>query len=62
MSSHLLFVRRFFIVSLLVLASTAAFSQTYILNEDFSSATETTPPEGWSNVTVTGEATDLGQN
>ena len=59
MSSHLLFAKRFFVTSFLVLASIAAFSQTYILNEDFSSASGTTPPEGWSNVTVTGDAEDL---
>ena len=59
MGSRLLFVRRFFVTSIFVLASIAAFSQTYILNEDFSSASGTTPPEGWSNVAVTGDAEDL---
>ena len=35
------------------------FSQTYILNEDFSSASGTTPPVGWVNSTIAGEAEDL---
>jgi len=35
------------------------YAQTYILNEDFSSASGTTPPNGWSNNTVAGTATDL---
>jgi len=36
----------------------AAHSQTYILNEDFSSATGTTPPVDWMNTTITGQTTD----
>ncbi|MDX5435932.1 MAG: right-handed parallel beta-helix repeat-containing protein, partial [Pontibacter sp.] len=35
-----------------------AYGQTYILNEDFSSALGTTPPTGWSNTTITGVTTD----
>ncbi|MFY0608591.1 MAG: hypothetical protein JXR10_17875, partial [Cyclobacteriaceae bacterium] len=34
-------------------------AQTYILNEDFSSASEATPPSNWTNTTVTGGAADL---
>ncbi|WP_114778747.1 PKD domain-containing protein [Botryobacter ruber] len=42
----------------LLLCAGRVSGQTYILNEDFSSATETTPPTGWANTTVTGVATD----
>src|SRR5688572_29329177 len=35
-----------------------AQSQTYILNEDFSSAAGTTPPVDWMNTTITGQTTD----
>ena len=45
------------IATLLLSVSTQA--QVYILNEDFSSAIGTTPPNGWSNLTVTGTGTDL---
>nr|MDA3891905.1 hypothetical protein [Salinivirgaceae bacterium] len=49
------------LITLLVLCFTsiALFSQNSILNEDFSSATGTTPPAGWTNNTVDGEAQDL---
>ncbi len=59
MNAFLIAQKRMLFVFILFLASSAIFSQTYILNEDFSSATETTAPDGWSNITVTGEATDL---
>jgi PKD repeat protein len=42
----------------ILLSCGSAFGQTYILNEDFSSASEITPPTGWSNTTVIGVATD----
>ena len=42
-----------------IFASLNLLSQTYILNEDFSSASGTTPPTGWVNSTVDGEAEDL---
>ena len=43
----------------LVLFGLNNHAQTYILNEDFSSASGTTPPSGWTNNTVTGTSTDL---
>ena len=43
----------------LVLLGLNNYAQTYILNEDFSSASVTTPPSGWTNNTVTGTSTDL---
>ncbi|AIZ62817.1 hypothetical protein PK28_02375 [Hymenobacter sp. DG25B] len=44
---------------LLILGGTGrAFAQTYILNEDFSSASGTTPPTGWLNSAGSGPATD----
>jgi hypothetical protein len=33
--------------------------QTYILNEDFVTATGTTPPSDWQNNTIEGDDTDL---
>ena len=39
--------------------SISLFSQNYILNEDFSSASGTTPPSDWVNKTITGDAEDL---
>ena len=47
------------IVIAALLIAVSANAQVYILNEDFSSASGTTPPNGWSNLTVTGRATDL---
>ncbi|MCF6342942.1 MAG: hypothetical protein L3J31_09080, partial [Bacteroidales bacterium] len=35
------------------------WGQTYILNEDFVTASGITPPPGWLNVTVAGGETDL---
>ena len=43
----------------LVLSGLNSYAQSYVLNEDFSSASGTTPPSGWSNNTVTGNPTDL---
>ncbi|QMU29862.1 PKD domain-containing protein [Adhaeribacter radiodurans] len=42
----------------LVLITGRSFGQTYILNEDFSSASETTPPTGWLNNATGGGAAD----
>ncbi|MCR5890373.1 PKD domain-containing protein [Hymenobacter sp. J193] len=43
----------------LILGDTGrTFAQTYILNEDFSSASGTTPPTGWLNSAGSGPATD----
>lgn len=33
------------------------FSQNFLINESFSSATGITPPSNWSNITITGDAT-----
>jgi len=46
-------------VLMLILIVTNLQSQMYILNEDFNSANDTTPPLEWSNITLTGEADDL---
>ena len=46
------------IVLVNLLLSVDSFSQIYILNEDFSSAVETTPPKDWKNITLKGAATD----
>ncbi len=42
-----------------VFTGISAFSQMYILNEDFSGAAGTTPPAGWNINVITGNATDL---
>ena len=54
----------YFCVSILFLLFFLSFtssllSQTYILNEDFSSASGTTPPTGWTNTNITGNSTDV---
>jgi gliding motility-associated-like protein len=36
-----------------------AFSQTYILNEDFSGTSGTNPPSGWTNSVISGVGSDL---
>jgi hypothetical protein len=41
-------------VIFLVNICTVSNAQTYILNEDFSSASGTTPPTGWTNTNITG--------
>ena len=35
-----------------------AFSQMYILNEDFNGASGTTPPTGWNNILISGSTDD----
>ena len=47
------------IACILLLLSAGVQAQMYILNEDFSTTTGTTPPANWSNTIVTGQATDL---
>ncbi len=51
--------RKLALYSFLLLSFTSAFSQTYILNEDFSVASGTIPPVGWVNRMLSGETTDL---
>ena len=51
--------RKITVILFTLFASLNLISQTYILNEDFSSASGTTPPTGWVNSTVGGEAEDL---
>lgn len=52
------YCQTFYIFILLCLFSQISYEQTYILNEDFSSASGTTPPTGWSNTVITGQSTD----
>jgi hypothetical protein len=42
-------------IFILMMLSLTGFSQMYILNEDFSTATGTTPPANWQNITITGQ-------
>ena len=51
--------RELIVILFTIFASLNLFSQTYILNEDFSSASGTTQPSGWLNSTVSGETGDL---
>ena len=51
-------MKRFFTL-LFVLLTLHSFSQVYILNEDFSSASGTTPPVNWQNTTLVGQTYDL---
>jgi len=46
-------------VLFLLLLKVSAPAQVYILNEDFGTATGTTPPSGWTNAKITGQTTDL---
>ncbi|HER09596.1 MAG TPA: hypothetical protein ENO20_11880, partial [Bacteroides sp.] len=57
--ANLLFQRRLFFISVALLFSFNLFSQTFILNEDFSSAGGSIPPYGWINDAIVGEAEDL---
>ena len=50
---------KFTLFNLLVFLVTNLYSQTYILNEDFSSANGTIPPTGWTNTNITGVSTDV---
>jgi len=49
----------YFLFILLVFPAVSSFAQMYILNEDFSGTLGTTPPSGWSNTMISGNATDL---
>mgnify|MGYP001019683226 FL=1 len=55
MNGFLRFSALIFLVNIWVVSN----AQSYILNEDFSSASGTTPPTAWSNNTITGTASDL---
>src|SRR6056297_3365302 len=59
MKYNLVYLRRVTLILFTFFASQNLISQTYILNEDFSSASGTTPPTGWLNSTVDGETEDL---
>ncbi|MFH0757458.1 MAG: hypothetical protein V2B15_09235 [Bacteroidota bacterium] len=59
METYRTFLTRMLGASLLVFLSISGFSQTYLLNEDFSSALGTTGPVGWYNQAIIGEAYDL---
>lgn len=50
----------FLALAILVLSQKAS-AQSYILNEDFSTAAGTTPPAGWTNTAFTGQSTDRWQ-
>ena len=54
-----IFRSNFTLFNLLVFLVTNLYSQTYVLNEDFSSASGTTPPSGWTNTNITGNSTDV---
>ena len=54
-----IFRSKFTLFNLLVFLVTNLYSQTYVLNEDFSSASGTTPPTGWTNTNITGNSTDV---
>ena len=54
MNSFLRLSALVFLVNIWVVSN----AQSYILNEDFSSASGTTPPTAWSNNTITGTASD----
>jgi len=49
--------RYIFLISLLLFAL-QAFSQMYILNEDFNGASGTNPPNGWNNIVISGGLND----
>ncbi|MGM0505375.1 MAG: hypothetical protein ACQESQ_12185, partial [Bacteroidota bacterium] len=59
MRFYIFFKKKLTLSTLFIFFSFSLFSQTYILNEDFSSASVTSPPTGWTNTTVSGEAEDL---
>jgi len=51
--------RLFLIIVLIILIShNMSFGQIYLLNEDFQSANQTTPPSGWSNLVISDSLTD----
>jgi gliding motility-associated-like protein len=50
--------KRYLLFFILWLSALTVFPQMYILNEDFNGANGTTPPTGWSNIVVAGDASD----
>lgn len=50
--------KRYVFLFIALFFATGVSAQMFILNEDFNSASGTTPPAGWTNITVTGNATD----
>ncbi len=46
----------FRILVILVTLTLSGYSQEYLLNEDFSTASGTTPPANWQNIVITGQA------
>ncbi len=50
--------KRLCILFISLMSAMGAFSQMYILNEDFNGASGTTPPEGWNNITISGGSND----
>ena len=48
-----------FLVMILAFNIISLNAQMYILNEDFSTASGTTPPSGWSNILISGTAEDV---
>ncbi|PLW98897.1 MAG: hypothetical protein C0594_17790 [Marinilabiliales bacterium] len=47
------------VLSIILFFSFEGFTQTYILNEDFSTASSNNPPVGWINNTISGEVQDV---
>jgi gliding motility-associated-like protein len=52
-------MNKFYCLLTFVFTSLSAFSQMYILNEDFSNTSGTTPPPNWHNITVNGGSGDV---
>jgi len=50
--------RPYVLTIIALLLATYAFPQMYILNEDFSGASGTTPPAGWNNIIISGTSDD----
>jgi len=50
--------RPYVLTIIALLLATYAFPQMYILNEDFSGASGTTPPAGWNNIIISGTSSD----
>lgn len=49
----------YFLLFALVFSGLSSYCQMFILNEDFSGTSGTTPPGGWNNIMISGTATDL---
>ena len=52
-------MKRYFTLLAALILQFGLWGQTYILNEDFVTASGTTPPSGWQNSTAAGDDTDL---